>query len=125
MNILPERYQISGNASIISMLQRLFDILVVSSSLYIVYLINNIQYDLAFGVLILFALVVFQMIGGITDFYRSWRGNKLSLELLMIIKNWTLSLIILFLISNIYPIPNAEHFVFSMVCNCMCWFYIF
>ncbi|WP_369156952.1 undecaprenyl-phosphate glucose phosphotransferase [Klebsiella quasipneumoniae] len=125
MNILPERYQISGNASIISMLQRLFDILVVSSSLYIVYLINNIQYDLAFGVLILFALVVFQMIGGITDFYRSWRGNKLSLELLMIIKNWTLSLIILFLISNIYPIPNAEHFVFYQWYVIVCVGFIF
>ncbi|VTM02094.1 UDP-glucose lipid carrier transferase [Klebsiella pneumoniae] len=125
MNILPERYQISGNASIISMIQRLFDIVVVSSSLYIVYLINNIQYDLAFGVLILFALVVFQMIGGITDFYRSWRGNKLSLELLMIIKNWTLSLIILFLISNVYPIPNAEHFVFYQWYVIVCVGFIF
>jgi putative colanic acid biosysnthesis UDP-glucose lipid carrier transferase len=112
MNILPERYQISGNASIISMIQRLFDIVVVSSSLYIVYLINNLQYDLAFGVLILFSLVVFQMIGGITDFYRSWRGSKLSLELVMILKNWTLSLIILFLISSVYPIPNAEQHIF-------------
>ena len=112
MNILPERYQISGNASIISMIQRLCDIAVVSSSLYIVYLINNLHYDLAFWVLILFTFVIFQMIGGITDFYRSWRGNKLSLELLMIIKNWTLSVIVLFLISTIYSIPNAEHNIF-------------
>ncbi len=104
MNILPERYLISGNASIISMIQRFFDIAVVFFSLYIVCYVNGLKYDLAFGVLILSAFVVFQMIGGITDFYRSWRGNKLSLELFMIIKNWTLSVIIVFFILSIFPI---------------------
>jgi putative colanic acid biosynthesis UDP-glucose lipid carrier transferase len=34
------------------------------------------------------------MIGGITDFYRSWRGVKLSTELTLILKNWTLSLLL-------------------------------
>ena len=29
----------------------------------------------------LLTLVVFQMIGGMTDFYRSWRGVKISSEL--------------------------------------------
>ncbi|HDG9833818.1 TPA: undecaprenyl-phosphate glucose phosphotransferase [Raoultella ornithinolytica] len=111
MNILPERYLISGNASIISMIQRFFDIVVVFSALYIVCYVNNLQYDLAFGVLILSALVVFQMIGGITDFYRSWRGNKLSLELFMIIKNWTLSVIIVFFILSIFPILHIDDFV--------------
>ncbi|HCD9342276.1 TPA: undecaprenyl-phosphate glucose phosphotransferase, partial [Enterobacter hormaechei] len=64
------------------------------------------------GVLILSAFVVFQMIGGITDFYRSWRGNKLSLELFMIIKNWTLSVIIVFFILSIFPILHIDDFVF-------------
>jgi putative colanic acid biosynthesis UDP-glucose lipid carrier transferase len=41
----------------------------------------------------LIALVVFQMIGGVTDFYRSWRGVKITTELLLLIQNWTLSLI--------------------------------
>ncbi|EPK1773210.1 undecaprenyl-phosphate glucose phosphotransferase, partial [Klebsiella pneumoniae] len=35
----------------------------------------------------------FQMIGGITDFYRSWRGVKISTELKIIIQNWTLSIV--------------------------------
>lgn len=39
----------------------------------------------------LVALVVFQMIGGITDFYRSWRGVEFSVELILILKNWSLS----------------------------------
>jgi len=112
MNILPERYLISGNASIISMIQRFFDIAVVFFSLYIVCYVNGLKYDLAFGVLILSAFVVFQMIGGITDFYRSWRGNKLSLELFMIIKNWTLSVIIVFFILSIFPILHIDDFVF-------------
>ncbi|EPU1425168.1 undecaprenyl-phosphate glucose phosphotransferase, partial [Klebsiella pneumoniae] len=37
--------------------------------------------------------VCFQMIGGITDFYRSWRGVKISTELKIIIQNWTLSIV--------------------------------
>ncbi|HBQ5517438.1 TPA: undecaprenyl-phosphate glucose phosphotransferase, partial [Klebsiella pneumoniae] len=39
-------------------------------------------------------LVVFQMIGGITDFYRSWRGVEFSVELILILKNWSLSFLL-------------------------------
>ncbi|HCC6794021.1 TPA: undecaprenyl-phosphate glucose phosphotransferase, partial [Klebsiella pneumoniae] len=53
-------------------------------------------------------LVVFQMIGGITDFYRSWRGVKISSELILIIKNWTLSFIIALGISSLFPIPDVN-----------------
>ncbi|MCV5824256.1 undecaprenyl-phosphate glucose phosphotransferase, partial [Escherichia coli] len=49
------------------------------------------------------ALVVFQMIGGITDFYRSWRGVKISAELIMIIKNWTLSIILTSGLISLFP----------------------
>ncbi|MEG8272052.1 undecaprenyl-phosphate glucose phosphotransferase, partial [Klebsiella pneumoniae] len=42
----------------------------------------------------LVALVVFQMIGGITDFYRSWRGVEFSVELILILKNWSLSFLL-------------------------------
>jgi hypothetical protein len=41
----------------------------------------------------LIALVVFQMIGGMTDFYRSYRGVKMTTELMLLLQNWTLSLI--------------------------------
>lgn len=112
MNILFDRHHASGNASIISMLQRFFDISVISFSLYMVFLWHELKIDLSFGMLILLALVVFQMIGGITDFYRSWRGSKLSLELLMIIKNWTLSILVVFFVLSIFPILNINNFVF-------------
>ncbi|MHB7617873.1 undecaprenyl-phosphate glucose phosphotransferase, partial [Klebsiella pneumoniae] len=42
----------------------------------------------------LVALVVFQMIGGITDFYRSWRGVEFYVELILILKNWSLSFLL-------------------------------
>ena len=112
MNIIPDRYHITGNASIISMLQRFSDIAVVSFSLYMIFLAHGLKSDLAFGMLILLALVVFQMIGGITDFYRSWRGSKLSLELFMIIKNWTLSILIVFFVLSIFPILHINNFIF-------------
>ncbi|HCB2708949.1 TPA: undecaprenyl-phosphate glucose phosphotransferase, partial [Klebsiella pneumoniae subsp. pneumoniae] len=33
-------------------------------------------------------------IGGITDFYRSWRGVEFSVELILILKNWSLSFLL-------------------------------
>ncbi|HHQ4314528.1 TPA: undecaprenyl-phosphate glucose phosphotransferase, partial [Serratia fonticola] len=42
----------------------------------------------------LISVVIFQMIGGITDFYRSWRGVKFTRELKVIFQNWSLSLIL-------------------------------
>jgi putative colanic acid biosynthesis UDP-glucose lipid carrier transferase len=33
------------------------------------------------------------MIGGITDFYRSWRGVRIGVELRVILQNWTLSVL--------------------------------
>jgi putative colanic acid biosynthesis UDP-glucose lipid carrier transferase len=33
------------------------------------------------------------MIGGMTDFYRSYRGVKMTTELMLLLQNWTLSLI--------------------------------
>ena len=41
----------------------------------------------------LITLVVFQMLGGITDFYRSWRGVRAATEFALLLQNWTLSVI--------------------------------
>ncbi|MEL2302869.1 undecaprenyl-phosphate glucose phosphotransferase, partial [Klebsiella pneumoniae] len=38
-----------------------------------------------------------------TDFYRSWRGVKISAELIMIIKNWTLSIILTSGLISLFP----------------------
>ncbi|CDL15200.1 Colanic acid biosynthsis UDP-glucose lipid carrier transferase WcaJ [Klebsiella pneumoniae IS46] len=61
--------------------------------MYITNAIYQKMYDSTALINSLIVLVCFQMIGGITDFYRSWRGVKISTELKIIIQNWTLSIV--------------------------------
>lgn len=91
MMTFPHRIRSNANASIISMVQRFSDIAIIFMGLYFTCLINGIYFGYNQILMFLLALVVFQMIGGITDFYRSWRGVKISTELQFIIKNWTLT----------------------------------
>ena len=82
------------NASIISMMQRFSDIFVMFCGFYIINLIDSRVVDSPLWLHMLTALVVFQMVGGITDFYRSWRGVNFGSELQLILQNWTISLVI-------------------------------
>lgn len=93
MNLLHHRTRSNTNASLISMVQRFSDIFIIFFGLYIVSLFNGFSFDYKYVMTSLVLLVIFQMIGGITDFYRSWRGVKISAELILISKNWTLSLL--------------------------------
>ncbi|EMM0379260.1 undecaprenyl-phosphate glucose phosphotransferase [Pluralibacter gergoviae] len=81
------------NASLISMVQRFSDISIIISGLYVVCICNEKYFGSRALLVGLIALVLFQMVGGITDFYRSWRGVKISTELKLLLQNWTLSLI--------------------------------
>lgn len=81
------------NASLISIVQRFSDISIIFVGLYAACLINNKHFGYNQLLVCLIVLSAFQMIGGILDFYRSWRGVKLSTELSLVLKNWTLSLL--------------------------------
>lgn len=94
MTILHHRTRSNANASLISMVQRFSDISIIFLGLYVVALFNYRVFDYKHVLIALMVLVVFQMIGGMTDFYRSWRGVKSSAELILISKNWTLSLLL-------------------------------
>ncbi|TQI79817.1 putative colanic acid biosynthesis UDP-glucose lipid carrier transferase [Serratia fonticola] len=94
MKVLHQRVRSKSNASLISMMQRFSDISMISIGLYIVCLVNYQEFSHKCIIAILISLVCFQMIGGITDFYRSWRGVKIYKELNIILQNWTLSLIL-------------------------------
>ncbi|SYG64513.1 UDP-phosphate glucose phosphotransferase [Klebsiella pneumoniae] len=83
------------NASLISIVQRFSDISIIFVGLYAVCLINNKSFGYNQILVCLIVLSAFQMIGGISDFYRSWRGVKLSAELSLVLKNWTLSLMLI------------------------------
>ncbi|HBR7301116.1 TPA: undecaprenyl-phosphate glucose phosphotransferase [Klebsiella aerogenes] len=82
------------NASIISMTQRFSDISIILFSYVVPYYFFYHQFKLNDILIPLLSLVVFQMIGGMTDFYRSWRGIKISIEIQLIIKNWVLTVLI-------------------------------
>ena len=93
MNIRQRRVLPKANASLISIFQRFSDITIIFLSLFLTCYINDIEFNYSHVLNFLVMLVIFQMIGGITDFYRSWRGIKLTSELTLIIKNWSLSVI--------------------------------
>ncbi|HDY9032244.1 TPA: undecaprenyl-phosphate glucose phosphotransferase [Klebsiella pneumoniae] len=84
----------NANASLISMVQRFSDIVLIFASLYAICFLNNVDFEIRYLLFSLIVLVIFQMVGGITDFYRSWRGVKISAELKLILKNWFLSYVL-------------------------------
>ncbi|EPO5622752.1 undecaprenyl-phosphate glucose phosphotransferase [Klebsiella pneumoniae] len=84
----------NANASLISIVQRFSDIVLIFASLYAICLLNNVDFEIRYLLFSLIVLVIFQMVGGITDFYRSWRGVKISAELKLILKNWFLSYVL-------------------------------
>ncbi|WP_142503321.1 undecaprenyl-phosphate glucose phosphotransferase [Klebsiella sp. 2680] len=94
MTSLNHRGRSKPNASLISIVQRFTDISIIFVGLYAVCLINNKYFGYNQILVCLIVLSAFQMIGGISDFYRSWRGVKLSAELSLVLKNWTLSLLL-------------------------------
>lgn len=73
------------------MAQRFSDVIIIFLGLYFVCVINSLSFDYHHVLMSLLVLVIFQMIGGITDFYRSWRGVAFSTEFILILKNWSLS----------------------------------
>ncbi len=84
----------NANASLISMVQRFSDIVLIFASLYAICLLNDVHFEIRYLLFSLIVLAIFQMVGGITDFYRSWRGVKISAELKLILKNWSLSYVL-------------------------------
>lgn len=82
------------NASLISIVQRFSDICIISIGLFFICSIGNINFIYVHWLLVMGVLIIFQMIGGMTDFYRSWRGVKFSTELKLLVRNWTLSMFI-------------------------------
>ncbi|KHT39446.1 undecaprenyl-phosphate glucose phosphotransferase [Pectobacterium brasiliense] len=84
---------IYSNASIISILQRLSDITIILLSSLFVSLFTYGDVFLKHWLIAFISLSTFQMVGGITDFYRSWRGISFRLEMYSLVRNWLLSVI--------------------------------
>ncbi|NNH86653.1 undecaprenyl-phosphate glucose phosphotransferase [Acinetobacter terrae] len=87
------------NASYVSIFQRFCDVVAIYWSLYIVFKINHLPINNQTLLALLSIVSIFQLIGGLTDFYRSWRGISLLNELISCFKNISLSIIIFYLIT--------------------------
>ncbi|HIG8799524.1 TPA: undecaprenyl-phosphate glucose phosphotransferase [Raoultella terrigena] len=118
MTILQHRSRSNANASLISMAQRFSDIVIVFVGLYMACFFNRVGFDYRHVLIYLSVLVVFQMIGGITDFYRSWRGVKISTELNLILKNWTVSILIGLGLTSLFSDLDISIVIFIQ------WFFI-
>ncbi|MGQ6049668.1 undecaprenyl-phosphate glucose phosphotransferase [Serratia sp. IR-2025] len=112
MKIQHQRAHSKANASLISMVQRFSDISIIFFGGFVASKINGFNFNYESILVALIALVAFQMIGGITDFYRSWRGGKFSSELRLILKNWTLSIIVTAGITSFMPSSSFTFEVF-------------
>lgn len=85
-----------SNASITSMIQRFSDISIIFLGLYFSCWLIGDPFYVQHWLMVLISIVIFQMLGGMSDFYRSWRGVRAIAELQLIIKNWSLSLLLTF-----------------------------
>lgn len=107
------------NASYVSILQRSCDVLAIYGGIYIVSKINHLSVDHRTLLAFLTVISVFQLIGGLTDFYRSWRGVSLGQELISCFKNLTITLIVSYIIllffTFISPMIALEYLVFVIL----------
>ncbi len=86
MTHLKKRERAKTNASLISMVQRFSDITIMFGGLWVICELSGLPFLYMHLLVALITLVVFQMLGGITDFYRSWRGVKISTELVLLLQ---------------------------------------
>lgn len=112
------RNVIYTNSSIIAMLQRIADITIILLTTYIVASliegsISNNHFLIAF-----ITISIFQLICGMTDFYRSWRGIKFNTEIKLLLRNWLLSVVFSFFFLSFTPSINADINYYSY------WFFV-
>jgi len=96
------RGNLQANASLTSILQRFVDIFLLFLGMYLACFFSNKQFELFYLLVIFVNLSFFQMIGGITDFYRSWRGVRAFVEVKAIFINGSLSIFLTYFSFSFY-----------------------
>ena len=112
------------NASYISILQRFCDVLAIYGGLYFIFKVNNLVIDHQVMLMFLSMVSFFQLIGGLTDFYRSWRGISLFNELVTCFKNVFFSICLLLPFILFYKNINFI-IIFQYFCTVICLIAIF
>ncbi|WP_316674347.1 undecaprenyl-phosphate glucose phosphotransferase [uncultured Tolumonas sp.] len=70
-----------GNASLVAAIQRIADVCLIVTSLSVVCFFEQRKWLLSHWVMVLVAIVIFQLVAEATDFYRSWRGVPVAKEI--------------------------------------------
>ncbi|WAT01004.1 undecaprenyl-phosphate glucose phosphotransferase [Rouxiella chamberiensis] len=112
------RKTLQYSASVTSVIQRLSDILTISFGLYFTRLFFHEAFMYQDIIMVLASIIVFQMIGGFTDFYRSWRGVRIGFELRVVLQSWVLSVLVTFGALSLVQIVNEN------IVICATWFLI-
>lgn len=86
------------HASYVSIIQRICDVFAIYTAIYIVSYIKQFSFNNQSLLAFLTIVTVFQLIGELSDFYRSWRGEKLVNELILCVKNVTITVLISYII---------------------------
>jgi len=107
------------NPSIISLIQRLSDIAIIAMVAFSISIffhgINSKEIIFIFFISVFY----FQFIAGLNDFYRSWRGTKIGIEIFNILKTWTTSCIFSYITIGLINISSltSKEFIYIYVCT--------
>lgn len=102
------RRSVYTNSSIISMLQRISDIVIILITTYIVAVIYDEKTSHQHFLIAFVTISIFQLICGMSDFYRSWRGVRFRTEIQLLIQNWFLGIIFSFFSLSFFPEMNIR-----------------
>ncbi len=83
------------HASILEVLQRVFDVTVIMLTMVLAGWIRQVELDAKYAVLSLLAILIFILLAAVKGVYRSWRTENLATEIAGVIGVWVVTVIAL------------------------------
>jgi putative colanic acid biosynthesis UDP-glucose lipid carrier transferase len=99
---------LQSHSTIIALIQRTFDILIIFLALWLSLCIYNVPWKIEHQVVSLFAIFLFHFTSELDRLYISWRGLSLYKELKKTIAHWFISTAILLLCVNFLRVDYLE-----------------
>jgi putative colanic acid biosynthesis UDP-glucose lipid carrier transferase len=93
-----KRGVLQANASVVSIVQRIADIVIVISSLSLACKFDQSGWKKEYWIAALAVIVFYQMIAEASNFYRSWRGVSVTKEITYVCAIWSISFAVISLL---------------------------
>ena len=93
-----KRGVLQANASVVSIVQRIADIVIVISSLSLTCKLDQSGWKKEYWIAALAVIVFYQMIAEASNFYRSWRGVSVTKEITYACSIWSISFAVISLL---------------------------